>query len=121
MISICKKWSGWRDSNSQPLAPKASALPIAPHPDITVNTDINVLIFSIFSRFFEKIGVSSGSRTHDPQNHNLMLYQLSYTHRIFNINHYTAFYTKIKKILIFISEINDQELFFFVSVVKVIV
>ncbi len=26
-------WSGWRDSNSQPLAPKASALPIAPHPD----------------------------------------------------------------------------------------
>lgn len=25
-------------------------------------------------------GVSGGDRTHDPQNHNLMLYQLSYTH-----------------------------------------
>jgi hypothetical protein len=31
-------------------------------------------------------GVSDGSRTRDPQNHNLMLYQLSYAHRIKNIN-----------------------------------
>lgn len=29
-------WSGRRDSNSQPLAPKASALPIAPRPDIEI-------------------------------------------------------------------------------------
>lgn len=27
-------------------------------------------------------GVSDGDRTHDPQNHNLMLYQLSYTHQM---------------------------------------
>lgn len=27
-----------------------------------------------------KTGVSSGDRTHDPQNHNLMLYRLSYAH-----------------------------------------
>lgn len=33
MIAEAKKWSGWPDSNWQPLAPKASALPIAPHPD----------------------------------------------------------------------------------------
>ncbi len=26
-------------------------------------------------------GVSDGARTHDPQDHNLMLYQLSYAHR----------------------------------------
>ena len=31
------------------------------------------------SRIFQ-FGVSDGDRTHDPQNHNLMLYQLSYTH-----------------------------------------
>lgn len=29
-----KKWSGRPDSNWQPLAPKASALPIAPRPDL---------------------------------------------------------------------------------------
>ncbi len=29
-----EEWSGRRDSNSQPLAPKASALPIAPRPDL---------------------------------------------------------------------------------------
>ncbi len=41
-------WSGWRDSNSQPLAPKASALPIAPHPDI-------VIIMYIFLKDFTNI------------------------------------------------------------------
>ena len=31
------EWSGRRDSNSQPLAPKASTLPIAPRPDTFLN------------------------------------------------------------------------------------
>ena len=34
-----------------------------------------LLVISIF-------GVSGGTRTLDPQSHNLMLYQLSYTHHI---------------------------------------
>jgi hypothetical protein len=29
-------------------------------------------------------GVNSGARTHDPQNHNLVLYQLSYAHHHMN-------------------------------------
>jgi hypothetical protein len=36
-------------------------------------------------------GVSGGDRTHDPQNHNLMLCQLSYTHR--NVHKTTVNYT----------------------------
>ncbi len=31
---------------------------------------------------FEILGVADGTRTHDDQNHNLGLYQLSYSHRI---------------------------------------
>lgn len=31
--------------------------------------------------FFLKLGVTDGIRTHDNQNHNLGLYQLSYSHR----------------------------------------
>jgi hypothetical protein len=30
---------------------------------------------------YETVGVADGTRTHDDQNHNLGLYQLSYSHR----------------------------------------
>ena len=33
--------------------------------------------------FFLKLGVTDGIRTHDNQNHNLGLYQLSYSHRCY--------------------------------------
>lgn len=31
--------------------------------------------------FVKEVGVADGTRTHDDQNHNLGLYQLSYSHR----------------------------------------
>lgn len=31
--------------------------------------------------FLQNLGVADGTRTHDDQNHNLGLYQLSYSHR----------------------------------------
>ena len=127
--SLGEVWSGWPDSNWQPLAPKASALPIALHPDKNVKEILNLFsVYSLSERFqvfkvilnfallallriafaisFEghtslynltksvkklavpyeasaKYGVSSGDWTHDPQNHNLVLYQLSYAHHYF--------------------------------------
>lgn len=42
-----------------------------------------------------RIGVNSGARTHDPQSHNLMLYQLSYIHHTDDGGKYTDFMTKI--------------------------
>ena len=71
---VSKKWSGRQDSNLRPLAPKASALPTAPRPDIIF---ISVSGYQIISR---GIGVSDGTRTRDIQNHNLTLYHLSYAH-----------------------------------------
>jgi hypothetical protein len=37
-------------------------------------------------------GVNGGDRTHDPQSHNLMLYQLSYVHHTPILSQYTYFF-----------------------------
>ena len=74
-----------------PSLPKRVRYQLRHIPIYKFTTVTNVLNFTIFSREFKKVGVSSGSRTHDPQNHNLVLYQLSYTHHIFNTTYYTAF------------------------------
>ena len=34
------------------------------------------------------VGVADGARTHDNRNHNPGLYQLSYSHRVFDYNGY---------------------------------
>ncbi len=41
-LPLChtRKWSEWGDSNSRPLAPKASALPAALHPDMGIFTPL---------------------------------------------------------------------------------
>lgn len=46
----------------------------------TVNLPFFMQESNSFSSF--KFGVNSGARTHGPQSHNLMLYQLSYIHHI---------------------------------------
>lgn len=78
-----RHWSGWSDSNRRPLAPKASALPTAPHPDTVTS------------------GVSDGIRTRDTQNHNLMLCQLSYTHHTSTLNIIAYFLQRSKTLLFY--------------------
>ncbi len=62
-----KKWSGWSDSNWRPLAPKASALPTAPHPDYH---KFQYVVQSEEIYF----GVNDGARTHDRRIRNPLLY-----------------------------------------------
>ena len=44
--------SGWRDSNSRPHAPKARALPTAPHPDVGIDCAIGKPL-SLFAYRFD--------------------------------------------------------------------
>ncbi len=81
VFDLKRKWSGRPDSNWQPLAPKASALPIAPRPDIDIiSKNTNLLLTQL--QVLDKNGVNDGDRTRDIRNHNPTLYQLSYIHQV---------------------------------------
>ena len=77
-MELAPTWLGWLDSNQRNAGVKVPCLTAWLHPNMggepRAGADAPALS--------HKYGVGNGARTHDTRNHNPVLCQLSYTHRI---------------------------------------